>query len=140
MSFSAQKKLQIVLAGLNDDTSITELCKEHGISRQTFYDWKQALEDGALKSLESSEPGRKSKEHISSLQEAGKKINELKNEKQQLEDKLEQAQKQEAIKEIQRDYIKFCLTEDEIDPEIKKKNKELLKKKGFSSKKTMDSK
>lgn len=128
MNFSAQQKLEIVLEGMNNDITIKDLCDKHNISRQTYYDWKDNLKEGALKSLDSQKAGRKSKNHLSSIEEAQEKLNKLEQEKQELEDKLHQTKKESAIYQLQRDYIKFSLTEDDIDPVIKARNKELLKK------------
>ena len=38
--FSAAEKLRIVLAGLQADTKVSELCRREGISATQFYQWK----------------------------------------------------------------------------------------------------
>lgn len=53
MSYDAEKKLEIVLAGMKDDTTVNDLCDKYNISRQTYYNWKENLMEGALSSLES---------------------------------------------------------------------------------------
>ena len=46
-TFTAQKKLEIVLAGLRGDRSVREVCREHAISETLFYGWRdQLLEAG----------------------------------------------------------------------------------------------
>jgi transposase len=45
--WTAQQKLEIVLAGLRGDRSVREVCREHGISETLYYGWRdQLLEAG----------------------------------------------------------------------------------------------
>ena len=45
--WTAQQKLEIVLAGLRGDRSVREVCREHAISETLFYGWRdQLLEAG----------------------------------------------------------------------------------------------
>ncbi|MFW6025647.1 MAG: transposase [Candidatus Woesearchaeota archaeon] len=79
MSYDAEKKLEIVLAGMKDDTTVNDLCDKYNISRQTYYNWKENLMKSSLSSLESKQAGRKSEDHISSLKEAREKVNQQMN-------------------------------------------------------------
>jgi transposase len=46
-TFTAQRKLEIVLAGLRGDRSVREVCREHAISETLYYGWRdQLLEAG----------------------------------------------------------------------------------------------
>jgi transposase len=46
-SWTAQQKLEIVLAGLRGDRSVRDVCREHGVSETLFYGWRdQLLEAG----------------------------------------------------------------------------------------------
>ena len=46
-TFTAQQKLEIVLAGLRGDRSVREVCREQAISETLFYGWRdQLLEAG----------------------------------------------------------------------------------------------
>jgi transposase len=46
-SWTAQQKLEIVLAGLRGDRSVREVCREHAISETLYYGWRdQLLEAG----------------------------------------------------------------------------------------------
>ena len=47
--FSAADKLRIVLAGLQADTKVSELCRREGISATQFYQWKDRLLGSASK-------------------------------------------------------------------------------------------
>lgn len=44
---SAQEKLEIVLQGMRDDTTIAEVCREHGIHPTQYYDWRDKLLESA---------------------------------------------------------------------------------------------
>ncbi len=41
-SWTAQQKIEIVLAGLRGDRSVKEVCREHAISETLFYGWRLA--------------------------------------------------------------------------------------------------
>ncbi len=53
--FTAEEKLQIVLAGMKGGASVTELCRRHGISQPTYYAWRDKVLSGATQAL--SGPG-----------------------------------------------------------------------------------
>jgi transposase len=42
-SWTAQQKLEIVLAGMRGDRSVREVCREHAISETLFYGWRDQL-------------------------------------------------------------------------------------------------
>lgn len=128
MAFSAEEKLKIVLEGMTKENSITELCKKYNISRQTYYDWKEQMIESALSNWNNKQVGRNARDDVSSLDEATEKIKELQQKQKKLEEKLKQATKESAIHKLQKDYLEFRLTQDDIDPEIKAKIKEILKK------------
>ena len=50
-AMDAPGKLQIVLEGVRDDRSVTELCEEHGISEATYYEWRDQVLAGATAAL-----------------------------------------------------------------------------------------
>ena len=52
---SASEKLRIVLAGLQADTKISELCRREGITATQYYQWKDRLLGSAAKVFESKE-------------------------------------------------------------------------------------
>jgi transposase len=41
--FSAQQKLEIVLAGLRGDRTVREVCREHQVSETQYYGWRDQL-------------------------------------------------------------------------------------------------
>ena len=42
-SWTAQQKIEIVLAGLRGDRSVKDVCREHEISDTLFYSWRELL-------------------------------------------------------------------------------------------------
>ena len=55
--WSSVEKLRIVLAGLQADTKISELCRREGISATQFYQWKDRLLGSAAKVFEDKSSG-----------------------------------------------------------------------------------
>ncbi len=49
--WSADEKQKIILAGLRNETSIAELCRNHGISDALYYKWKKAFLEGSISGL-----------------------------------------------------------------------------------------
>ncbi len=54
-TWTVQQKLEIVLAGLRGDGSIAELCREHQISENLYYTWRDKLLDGGAERLSGKE-------------------------------------------------------------------------------------
>ncbi len=69
-SWTAQQKLEIVLAGLRGDRSVREVCREHAISETLFYGWRDQL-------LEAGRERFAGKEERSGERELRRKIAEL---------------------------------------------------------------
>jgi transposase len=80
-TFSVQKKLEIVLAGLRGDVSVKDLCRQHQIAETLYYSWREKLLDGgkvALAGKEERQGERELKQRIRELERAlGKKTYEL---------------------------------------------------------------
>ena len=49
--FTAEEKIRIVLEGLRGETSITELCRSHGIPNSIYYRWSKAFLDAGKNGL-----------------------------------------------------------------------------------------
>ena len=54
-SWTAQQKLEIVLAGLRGDRSVKEVCREHSISETLYYSWREKLLEGGREALAGKE-------------------------------------------------------------------------------------
>src|SRR5947209_11659633 len=50
-TFTAQQKIEIVLAGLRGDRSIKEVCREHEIAETLYYNWREKLLEGGRTAL-----------------------------------------------------------------------------------------
>jgi transposase len=79
--FTAQQKLEIVLAGLRGDRSVKDVCREHEISETLYYSWRDKLIEGGREQLSSKEVRQGEKEHprrVRELERAlGRKTYEL---------------------------------------------------------------
>jgi transposase len=69
-TWTVQQKLQIVLAGLRGDRSVAEVCREHQISENLFYTWREKLLEGGSERLSG-------KEERTELAELRKRVREL---------------------------------------------------------------
>jgi transposase len=80
-SWSAQQKLEIVLAGLRGDRSVREVCREHAISETLYYGWREKLLEGgreALAGKEERQGERELRRKVAELERAlGRKTYEL---------------------------------------------------------------
>src|SRR5438067_13821247 len=54
-SWTAQQKIEIVLAGLRGDRSVKEVCREHAISETLYYGWREKLLEGGREMLAGKE-------------------------------------------------------------------------------------
>ena|SRR5436305_1956090 len=59
-SWTAQQKIEILMAGLRGDRSVKEVCREHAISETLFYGWREKLLEGAARRLLARRNGRAS--------------------------------------------------------------------------------
>ena len=50
-SWTAQQKIEIVLAGLRGDRTVKEVCREHEISETLYYGWRDKLLEGGREAL-----------------------------------------------------------------------------------------
>lgn len=50
-SWTAQQKIEIVLAGLRGDRSVKEVCRDHEISETLYYSWREKLLEGGKTAL-----------------------------------------------------------------------------------------
>jgi transposase-like protein len=80
-SWTAQEKLEIVLAGLRGDRPAREVCRQAGISEALYYQWRERLFEGGLTALAGKEERRGERElrrKIAQLERAlGRKTYEL---------------------------------------------------------------
>jgi transposase len=79
--FTAQQKLELVMASLRGERSIAELCREHQISESLLRRWRDAALDAAGERLAGAQErsvGSEQRKRIAELERAlGKKTYEL---------------------------------------------------------------
>ena len=80
-TFTAQQKIEIVLAGLRGDRTIKEVCRDHEIAETLYYSWRDKLLEGGRTALAGKEERGGEKElrrRIRELERAlGRKTYEL---------------------------------------------------------------
>ena len=80
-TFTAEQKLEIVLAGLRAEVTVKELCRSHGIAETLYYTWREKLLAGgreALAGKEERQGERELKRRVRDLERAlGRKTYEL---------------------------------------------------------------
>lgn len=60
----AARKLEMLRAVWNGEKSVEDACRELGVSRQTYYQWKAKAEAALAKTLEHEKEGRKPNGHV----------------------------------------------------------------------------
>jgi transposase len=79
--FTAQQKLEIVLAGLRGDRSVREVCREHEIAEALYYGWRDKLLEGGKLALAGKDERQGEKEMAKRIRELectlGRKTYEL---------------------------------------------------------------
>ncbi len=45
--FSSDEKLQIVMEGMRQDTTLTEVCRRYGVYHSDYYRWRDRVFSGA---------------------------------------------------------------------------------------------
>ena len=53
---SAEQKMAIVLEGLRGQVKIAEICRQHGISQNQYYQWRDQFLEGATVRLAGNKP------------------------------------------------------------------------------------
>ena len=86
-TFTAEQKLEIVLAGLRGDRSVRDVCREYEIAETLYYQWRDRLLEGGKTALATPRDAtvdpkdaelREAKKRISQLERAlGRKTYEL---------------------------------------------------------------
>lgn len=41
--WTSKKKLEVVLEGIKEKETVTEICRKHGISQSMYYEWRNTL-------------------------------------------------------------------------------------------------
>jgi transposase-like protein len=80
-SWTAQQKLEIVLAGMRGDRSVRDVCREHAIAETLYYGWRDRILDAGREALAGKEERsgeRELRRKVAELERAlGRKTYEL---------------------------------------------------------------
>ncbi|ACR78841.1 transposase [Kosmotoga sp. DU53] len=55
---STEEKMAIILEGLRREKSVSQICREHGISQAQYYKWRDRFLEGAKEGLENGKKSR----------------------------------------------------------------------------------
>jgi transposase len=75
-TFTAEQKLEIVLAGLRGDRSVRDVCREYEIAETLYYQWRDRLLEGGKTALASPRDASVDPKGVE-LREAKKRIGQL---------------------------------------------------------------
>jgi transposase len=67
--FTAQQKLEIVLAGLRGERTVKDVCREHEIAETLYYSWRDKLLEGGRLALSSKDERQGEKELAKRIRE-----------------------------------------------------------------------
>lgn len=51
--WTSEEKFAVVMQGLKGEKSVSEICRENGLSQTMYYKWRDAFLEGGKKALES---------------------------------------------------------------------------------------
>jgi transposase len=71
-NWTTEEKLAVVLEGLNQRKSVSEICRDHGISQTIYYRWRDMFLEGARRGLENGGPDERA--HRSEIERLQKLI------------------------------------------------------------------
>jgi len=71
---TAEEKLSIVLEGLKAESTISDICRKHGLSQTLYYKWRDKFLEGGKKGLMNANRGSSSSVEKSKLEEYEKVI------------------------------------------------------------------
>lgn len=75
--WTAQKKQQLILESLRGMISVAELCRQHGLSQSTFYEWKEQFLQAGLEGLSYGGLSSKEKEYQQHIAKLERKLGEV---------------------------------------------------------------
>jgi len=72
--WSPEEKQKMVLAGLRNEASVAELCRQYGVSDVMYYKWKKTFLEGGLNGLKGN---GKTGDHESALKKENEDLKAL---------------------------------------------------------------
>jgi len=75
---SIEEKLSIVLEGIKNETSVSEICRKHSISQSLYYKWRDKFIEGGKQALQNGLGQKMTDQYMSKVSElepeSGKKL------------------------------------------------------------------
>lgn len=75
--FTAEQKILIVMEALRAETSIAELCRQHGISQSQFYRWNKEFLEAGKKRLSGDITREATSDDVSDLRKENQRLKEI---------------------------------------------------------------
>jgi transposase-like protein len=66
---SIEEKLSIVLEGIKNETSVSEICRKHNISQSLYYKWRDKFLEGGKQALQNGMGQKISDQYLSKISE-----------------------------------------------------------------------
>lgn len=77
-SWTADEKMEIVLAGLKEENTVAEICRRHDIHQSQYYKWRDIFLERGREGLEGRSENQKVKKLRKELDDYKKMVGELK--------------------------------------------------------------
>ncbi len=73
-TFTARQRLQIVLEGMQTDTTVADVCRRHEINSTMYYRWRDQLYENAERLFEKRGQGE---ERVTALEQGNRRLKEV---------------------------------------------------------------
>lgn len=74
--FSSEQKMLIILEGIRAETSVTELCRKHGITTSTYYSWNKEFMEAGKRQLQGDILRGATSDEVDELKAENRKLKE----------------------------------------------------------------
>lgn len=133
-AFTPEEKFAIVQEGRKSKRNVSQVCKKHGISRETFYSWERQIKEAALNALADEKPGRKPANQPRTIDEAHVLLSKKGKREAELEQRIQDLENKKRLLELRHEWVQFRLNQ-MPDEEIRSLIDQVSKKKDTPPKK-----
>ena len=75
--FSSEQKILIVMEAIRGETSVTEICRKHGIHQTQFYKWNKEFLEAGKKRLQGDTTREATSDEVTALRKENQKLKEM---------------------------------------------------------------
>mgnify|MGYP003347325965 CR=1 FL=1 len=75
--FSSEQKIMIVMEALRGENSVAEICRKHGISHATFYNWNKEFMEAGKKRLAGDTAREATSSEVADLRKENQRLKEM---------------------------------------------------------------